>query len=147
LGQPFIAETVFPHPSKLELIDTGHAAGYTAVHWSPKRSCDARKPRSTTTAAAKAPHRGWDDRRIRRRLPRLAGLDTGAASRALADAIDRRSSNTKAGAGEGADDDANPRSAKHTAVTAPIPEAVREITRRLFGDSWTSVIRGGGGAS
>ena len=28
-----------------------------------------------------------------------------------------------------------PRSAKHTAVTAPIPEAVREITRRLFRDS------------
>ena len=27
-----------------------------------------------------------------------------------------------------------PHSAKHTAVTAPIPEAVREITRRLFGD-------------
>ena len=48
-----------PHPSKLELINTGHAAGYTVVHWSPKRSCDARKPRSTTTAAAKAPHRGW----------------------------------------------------------------------------------------
>ena len=43
---------------------------------------------------------------FRRRLPRLAGLDTGAASRALADAIDRRSSNTKADTGEGADDDA-----------------------------------------
>ena len=28
-----------------------------------------------------------------------------------------------------------PHSAKHTAVTAPIPEAVREITRRLFRDS------------
>src|SRR6185312_13552452 len=40
-----------------------------------------------------------------------------------------------------------PRSAKRTAVTAPIPEAVREITRRVFGDSWTSVIRGGGGAA
>jgi len=55
LGQPFIAETVFPHPSKLELIDTGHAAGYTAVHWSPKRSCDARKPRSTTNSGSKGP--------------------------------------------------------------------------------------------
>jgi predicted ABC-type ATPase len=32
-GQSFIAETVFSHPSKLELIDTAHAAGYTAfVH-------------------------------------------------------------------------------------------------------------------
>ena len=36
-----------------------------------------------------------------------------------------------------------PRSAKRTAVTAPIPEAVREITRQLFRDSLTSVIRGG----
>jgi predicted ABC-type ATPase len=31
LGRPFIAETVFSHPSKLELIDTAHAAGYTMV--------------------------------------------------------------------------------------------------------------------
>ena len=32
-GQPFIAETVFSHPSKLELIDTAQAVGYTvAVH-------------------------------------------------------------------------------------------------------------------
>ncbi|HZJ05882.1 MAG TPA: AAA family ATPase [Nocardioidaceae bacterium] len=29
VGQPFIAETVFSHPSKLELIDTAHAAVYT----------------------------------------------------------------------------------------------------------------------
>jgi hypothetical protein len=88
-----------------------------------------------------------DDRRIRRRLPRLAGRDTGAASRALADAMDRRSSNTKAGIGKVPMTTRIPRSAKRTAVTAPIPEAVREITRRVFGDSWTSVIGGGGGAS
>jgi predicted ABC-type ATPase len=31
LGRPFIAETVFSHPSKLELIDTAHDAGYTVV--------------------------------------------------------------------------------------------------------------------
>jgi predicted ABC-type ATPase len=31
LGQPFIAETVFSHPSKLDLIDAAHAAGYTVV--------------------------------------------------------------------------------------------------------------------
>jgi predicted ABC-type ATPase len=31
LGASFIAETVFSHPSKLELIDTAHAAGYTVV--------------------------------------------------------------------------------------------------------------------
>jgi predicted ABC-type ATPase len=31
LGRPFIAETVFSHPSKLELIDTAHTAGYTVV--------------------------------------------------------------------------------------------------------------------
>jgi predicted ABC-type ATPase len=31
LGRPFIAETVFSHPSKLELIDTAHGAGYTVV--------------------------------------------------------------------------------------------------------------------
>ena len=31
LGHPFIAETVFSHPSKLDLIDTAHAAGYTVV--------------------------------------------------------------------------------------------------------------------
>jgi predicted ABC-type ATPase len=33
LGRPFIAETVFSHPSKLELIKTARAAGYTvALH-------------------------------------------------------------------------------------------------------------------
>src|SRR3984893_12623429 len=31
LGASFIAETVFSHPSKLELIDTAHAADYTIV--------------------------------------------------------------------------------------------------------------------
>jgi predicted ABC-type ATPase len=31
LGRSFIAETVFSHPSKLELIDTAHAAGYIVV--------------------------------------------------------------------------------------------------------------------
>ena len=31
LGRSFIAETVFSHPSKLELIDAAHAAGYTVV--------------------------------------------------------------------------------------------------------------------
>jgi predicted ABC-type ATPase len=30
-GRSFIAETVFSHPSKLELIDQAHAAGYTVV--------------------------------------------------------------------------------------------------------------------
>ena len=30
-GRSFIAETVFSHPSKLELIDTAHAAGYGIV--------------------------------------------------------------------------------------------------------------------
>jgi predicted ABC-type ATPase len=29
--RPFIADTVFSHPSKLDLIDTAHAAGYTVV--------------------------------------------------------------------------------------------------------------------
>lgn len=31
LGRPFIAETVFSHPSKLELIRTTRTAGYTVV--------------------------------------------------------------------------------------------------------------------
>ncbi|WP_156689416.1 zeta toxin family protein [Mycobacterium sp. Marseille-P9652] len=31
LGRSFIAETVFSHPSKLELIDAAHAGGYTVV--------------------------------------------------------------------------------------------------------------------
>jgi predicted ABC-type ATPase len=31
LDRSFIAETVFSHPSKLELIDTAHAADYTVV--------------------------------------------------------------------------------------------------------------------
>lgn len=31
LGRPFIAETVFSHPSKLDLIAAAHAAGYTVV--------------------------------------------------------------------------------------------------------------------
>ncbi len=31
LRRSFIAETVFSHPSKLELIDIAHAAGYTVV--------------------------------------------------------------------------------------------------------------------
>jgi predicted ABC-type ATPase len=30
-GESFIAETVFSHPSKLELIDNAHAAGYTVI--------------------------------------------------------------------------------------------------------------------
>jgi len=30
-GEPFIAETVFSHPSKLEVIDAAHTAGYTVV--------------------------------------------------------------------------------------------------------------------
>ena len=30
-GRPFIAETVFSHPSKLDLIDAAHGAGYTVV--------------------------------------------------------------------------------------------------------------------
>lgn len=30
-GRPFIAETVFSHPSKLELIDAAHDANYTVV--------------------------------------------------------------------------------------------------------------------
>lgn len=30
-NRPFIAEMVFSHPSKLELIDAAHAAGYTVV--------------------------------------------------------------------------------------------------------------------
>ncbi len=29
LGESFIAETVFSHPSKLELLDAADAAGYT----------------------------------------------------------------------------------------------------------------------
>ncbi len=29
LGEPFIAETVFSHPSKLDLLDAASAAGYT----------------------------------------------------------------------------------------------------------------------
>src|SRR6267154_3787554 len=31
LGRSFIAETVFSHPSKLDLIDAAHGAGYTVV--------------------------------------------------------------------------------------------------------------------
>jgi predicted ABC-type ATPase len=31
LGESFIAETVFSHPSKLDLVDTAHRAGYTVV--------------------------------------------------------------------------------------------------------------------
>jgi predicted ABC-type ATPase len=31
LGRAFIAETVFSRPSKLELIDTAHGAGYTVI--------------------------------------------------------------------------------------------------------------------
>jgi len=31
LGESFIAETVFSHPSKLELLDAAHAAGYAAT--------------------------------------------------------------------------------------------------------------------
>ena len=100
---------MFPHPSKLELINTGHAAGYTAVHWSPKRSCDARKPRSTTNSGSKGP-------RIVAAMtegfvvgsPDWPDWTPAPLPARLADAIDRRSSNTKAGTGEDADDDANP---------------------------------------
>ena len=31
IGESFIAETVFSHPSKLELLDAAHTAGYTVI--------------------------------------------------------------------------------------------------------------------
>lgn len=31
LGESFVAETVFPHPSKLELVHNAHSNGYTVV--------------------------------------------------------------------------------------------------------------------
>ena len=31
MGRPFIAETVFSHPSKLDLIGAAHTAGYTVI--------------------------------------------------------------------------------------------------------------------
>ena len=139
---------MFPHPPKLELIDTGHAAGYTAVHWSPKRSCDARKPRSTTNSGSKGPRivAAMTDGFVvdsptgrtghRRRIPRVAPMPWIAGHPTPQLAPGKVPMTTRI-----------PRSAKRTAVTAPIPEAVREITRRVFGDSWTSVIRGGGGAA
>ena len=54
LGRSFIAETVFSHPSKLDLIDAkSRSANATngSGHSSPLRSCGPTPPPSTTTAA------------------------------------------------------------------------------------------------
>jgi predicted ABC-type ATPase len=116
LGLSFIAETVFSHPSKLELIDTAHAAGFTVVlhvvlipeelavarvayrvqsggHPVAENKIRERYHRLWTLVAEAitrcdqatvydnsgpqgSADRGPDERRLHRRLPRLAGLHT-----------------------------------------------------------------------
>ena len=124
LGRSFIAETVFSHPSKLELIDAARAAGYTVVlhvllipeelavqrvahrvhaggHSVPEDKireryhrlwalvadaitrCDS-GDRLRQQSAERPADRRPDDRRVSRRLGRLAALDARRIDQPLA---------------------------------------------------------------
>lgn len=80
VGESFIAETVFSHPSKLELIDTAQAAGYTVILHAVLIPEDLAVHRVRHRVAAG----GHDvpDRKIRERYQRLWGLVAVAAERA-----------------------------------------------------------------
>ena len=58
LGRPFIAETVFSHPSKLDLIQAAQAANYVVVL---RIAC----PRGADGAARLASGASWRTRRAR----------------------------------------------------------------------------------
>lgn len=79
-GQPFIAETVFSHPAKLELIDTAHAAGYTVflhVLLVPEELSVARVAHRVAAGGHSVP-----EDKVRQRYRRLWSLVAAAMARA-----------------------------------------------------------------
>jgi predicted ABC-type ATPase len=79
-GEPFIAETVFSHPSKLELIDSAKAAGYTVfvqVLLVPEELSVARVRFRVAAGGHDVP-----EMKIRTRYQRLWPLVVDAATRA-----------------------------------------------------------------
>lgn len=78
--QPFIAETVFSHPSKLDLIDVAHAAGYTVslhVLLVPEELTVARVEHRVNAGGHSVP-----EAKIRQRYRRLWPLVATAMTRA-----------------------------------------------------------------
>lgn len=78
-GQPFIAETVFSHPSKLELIEAAHAADYTVflhVLLVPEELAVARVARRVASGGHSVP-----EEKIRGRYRRLWPLVATAMTR------------------------------------------------------------------
>ena len=81
-GRPFVAETVFSHPSKLELVTTAHAAGFhVALHVLivPKNLAVLRVERRVASGGHTVP-----EEKIRQRYDRLWALVSQAME--LADA-------------------------------------------------------------
>ncbi|MBB2992839.1 putative ABC-type ATPase [Mycolicibacterium iranicum] len=79
LGESFIAETVFSHPSKLELIDAADAAGYTVVLHAlliPEKLAVERVRHRVRAGGHHVP-----EEKIRERYQRLWSLVATAASR------------------------------------------------------------------
>lgn len=80
LGESFIAETVFSHPSKLDLLDSAHVHGYTVVLHAvliPEDLAVARVHHRVAAGGHSVP-----DNKIRERYQRLWALVATAASRA-----------------------------------------------------------------
>jgi predicted ABC-type ATPase len=80
LRRSFIAETVFSHPSKLELIDTAHAAGYSVVVHVlliPEELAVQRVRYRVSAGGHEVP-----EKKIRERYQRLWGLVVAAIARA-----------------------------------------------------------------
>ena len=79
LGRSFIAETVFSHPSKLELIDTAQAADYTVILHVlviPEELAVQRVRHRVTAGGHDVP-----EHKIRERYQRLWALVTAAIAR------------------------------------------------------------------
>lgn len=80
LGESFIAETVFSHPSKLDLLDAAHAAGYTVILHAvliPENLAVLRVQHRVQAGGHDVP-----ESKIRQRYQRLWDLVADAASRA-----------------------------------------------------------------
>ncbi|MGV9713716.1 zeta toxin family protein [Gordonia sp. NPDC003424] len=79
-GESFIAETVFSHPSKLDLLDAAHAAGYSVVVHAvliPEDLAVLRVRHRVESGGHSVP-----EAKIRERYRRLWALVAGAALRA-----------------------------------------------------------------
>ncbi|MGV0718307.1 zeta toxin family protein [Mycolicibacterium sp. XJ662] len=80
LGESFIAETVFSHPSKLELLDSAHLRGYSVVVHAvliPEQLAVARVQHRVAAGGHSVP-----EAKIRERYQRLWALVVLAAARA-----------------------------------------------------------------